>query len=49
VLTDSEQLFTAKYLPYLPTEEELKHELEMDRLKVQAQLLRRTDEAKQGR
>jgi predicted nuclease of restriction endonuclease-like (RecB) superfamily len=38
VLTDSEQLFAAKYLPYLPTEAELKHELEQDRLKVQAQL-----------
>jgi len=38
VLTDSEQLFAAKYLPYLPTDAELKHELEQDRLKVQAQL-----------
>jgi len=38
VLTDSEQLFAAKYLPYLPTEAELKHELEQDRLKVQMQL-----------
>jgi len=37
VLTDSEQLFAAKYLPYLPTEAELKHEL--DRLKVQSQLM----------
>ncbi|MBL1265838.1 PDDEXK nuclease domain-containing protein [Methylomicrobium sp. RS1] len=49
VLTDSEQLFAAKYLPYLPTEAELKRELEMDRLKVQAQLLSKTEEAKQGR
>jgi hypothetical protein len=49
VLTDSEQLFAAKYLPYLPSEEELKRELELDRLKVQAQLLSRTDEAKQVR
>jgi len=38
VLTDSEQLFTAKYLPYLPSVEELKHELESERLKVQEQL-----------
>jgi len=38
VLTDSEQLFAAKYLPYLPTEAELKHELELERIKVQAQL-----------
>jgi predicted nuclease of restriction endonuclease-like (RecB) superfamily len=49
VLTDSEQLFAAKYLPYLPSEAELKLELELERLKVQAQLLSRTDEAKQGR
>jgi len=41
VLTDSEQLFAAKYLPYLPTEAELKHELEQDRLKVQAQLMQK--------
>jgi len=40
VLTDSEQLFAAKYLPYLPTEAELKHELEQDRLKIQAQLMK---------
>jgi len=39
VLTDSEQLFAAKYLPYLPTEAELKHELELERIKVQAQLI----------
>jgi len=38
VLTDSEQLFAAKYLPYLPTEAELKYELEQDRLKLQSQL-----------
>jgi len=44
VLTDSEQLFAAKYLPFLPTEEELKRELELERIKVQAQLLNKTDE-----
>jgi predicted nuclease of restriction endonuclease-like (RecB) superfamily len=44
VLTDSEQLFAAKYLPYLPTEAELKRELELERLKVQAQLLSKMDE-----
>ena len=38
VLTDSQQLFAAKYLPYLPTEEELKRELEKDRRLVQQQL-----------
>lgn len=45
VLTDSEQLFAAKYLPFLPSEEELKRELELERIKVQAQLLNKTDEA----
>jgi len=34
----SSELFAAKYLPYLPTEAELKHELESERLKVQEQL-----------
>lgn len=45
VLTDSEQLFAAKYLPFLPTEAELKRELELERIKVQAQLLNKMDEA----
>ena len=31
-LTDSEQLFAAKYLPYLHSEEELKRELERERV-----------------
>jgi len=31
VLTDSKQLFASKYLPYLPTEEELRKELERER------------------
>nr|WP_274595102.1 PDDEXK nuclease domain-containing protein [Mariprofundus erugo] len=43
VLTDSEQLFAAKYLPYLPTEAELKHELEQDRLRLQAQLSEKSE------
>lgn len=30
VLADKKQLFSAKYLPYLPTEEELKQELERE-------------------
>lgn len=38
VLADQKQLFTAKYLPYLPTEEELKRELEREREQVIAQL-----------
>lgn len=31
VLAEQEQLFAAKYLPYLPTEAELKIELERER------------------
>jgi predicted nuclease of restriction endonuclease-like (RecB) superfamily len=31
VLAEQQQLFAAKYLPYLPSEEELKHELERER------------------
>jgi predicted nuclease of restriction endonuclease-like (RecB) superfamily len=31
VLTDSRQLFASKYLPFLPTEEELRRELERER------------------
>lgn len=38
VLTDSQQLFAAKYLPYLPTEEELKRELERERALVEWQI-----------
>lgn len=38
VLTDSEQMFAAKYLPYLPTEDELKRELELERERVQQKI-----------
>ncbi|MBO2596795.1 DUF1016 family protein [Shewanella algae] len=38
VLADQKQLFAAKYLPYLPTEEELKRELEREREQAVAQL-----------
>ena len=31
VLADSKQLFASKYLPYLPSEEELKQELQRER------------------
>ena len=31
ILTESKQLFASKYLPYLPTEEELRYELERER------------------
>jgi len=35
VLTDSEQLFASKYMPYLPTIEELTKELERERAQLQ--------------
>lgn len=38
VLADNQQLFAAKYKAYLPTEAELKRELEQERINVQAQL-----------
>ncbi|MDQ6953459.1 MAG: PDDEXK nuclease domain-containing protein [Mariprofundaceae bacterium] len=38
VLTDNKQLFSAKYLPYLPTEAELKQDLEIERMKIQPTL-----------
>ncbi|MDR2155368.1 MAG: PDDEXK nuclease domain-containing protein [Burkholderiaceae bacterium] len=41
VLTDQQQLFAAKYLPYLPSEEELKRELERERERAMRQLARR--------
>ncbi|WP_300672566.1 PDDEXK nuclease domain-containing protein [Desulfoluna sp.] len=48
VLTDNAQLFAAKYLPYLPTEAELKRELEREREKVQAQLEHDREEGDHG-
>lgn len=38
VLADQQQLFAAKYLPYLPSEEELKAELQREREQAMAQL-----------
>ena len=38
VLADQKQLFAARYLPYLPTEAELKRELERERMWAMAQL-----------
>jgi len=38
VLADQEQLFAAKYLPYLPSEEELERELERKWAKAVRQL-----------
>ena len=38
VLSEQKQLFAAKYLPYLPTEEELKRELEKERAVIQQKI-----------
>lgn len=43
VLADNQQLFAAKYLPYLPTEDELRHELERERQAVQQRLVAKGD------
>lgn len=42
VLKDSQQLFASKYLTELPSEAELKQELERERLKVQQQLIEKS-------
>ncbi|WP_018918460.1 PDDEXK nuclease domain-containing protein [Vreelandella zhanjiangensis] len=44
VLADQKQLFAAKYLPYLPSEEELKRELERERAKAVEQLQQQAPE-----
>lgn len=48
VLAEQKQLFAAKYLPYLPSEEELKRELERERERALSQLARRC-EASEGK
>jgi predicted nuclease of restriction endonuclease-like (RecB) superfamily len=47
VLADNQQLFAAKYLPYLPTEDELRLELERERQAVQQRLLAKGDECEE--
>lgn len=44
VLADQQQLFAAKYLPYLPSEEELKLELEREREATLRQLAKHQEE-----
>lgn len=44
VLADNENLFAAKYLAWLPTEAELKRELERERADVMARLKQKRDE-----
>jgi len=39
ILEESKQLFLAKYLPYLPTEEELKKELKRERSLLKSEKL----------
>lgn len=43
VLADQQQLFAAKYLPWLPTEEELKRELENEREQAMQRLAQRQE------
>jgi predicted nuclease of restriction endonuclease-like (RecB) superfamily len=45
VLSEQKQLFSAKYLPYLPSEEELRIELEKERERVQQQLAEKASKA----
>ncbi len=44
VLTDKQQLFSAKYMPYLPTVQELKHELEKERINVETAIEKKIEE-----
>ncbi|MES2832902.1 MAG: PDDEXK nuclease domain-containing protein [Pseudomonadota bacterium] len=46
VLKDSQQLFSSKYLTELPSEAELKNELERERFRVQQQLAEKKSDAK---
>ncbi|MES2048281.1 MAG: PDDEXK nuclease domain-containing protein [Pseudomonadota bacterium] len=46
VLKDSQQLFSSKYLTELPSEAELKQELERERFRVQQQLAEKKSDAK---
>ena len=48
VLAEQRQLFAAKYLPHLPSEEELKRELERERELAIRQLARRQEEREKG-
>jgi len=42
VLAENKQLFSSKYLPYLPTEDELVQEIEREKLIIQQQMLNNT-------
>ncbi|MCF6317683.1 MAG: PDDEXK nuclease domain-containing protein [Proteobacteria bacterium] len=44
VLTDKQQLFSAKYMPYLPTVQELKDELEKERINVETAIEKKIEE-----
>ncbi|TMP28377.1 DUF1016 domain-containing protein [Pseudoalteromonas rubra] len=48
VLSDQKQLFAAKYLPYLPSEEELKQELQRERDKAQQALLTQQEKSNEA-
>jgi len=44
VLADNENLFASKYRPYLPTEEELKAELQRERILIERQIAENADD-----
>jgi len=48
VLNDSKQLFASRYMLYLPTEEELRHELERERRLIEARQQLEGDRDKNG-
>ena len=47
VLTDSAQLFASRYKTYLPTEEELRRELERERAQIEAKQTENTEQIAQ--
>jgi hypothetical protein len=46
VLSDKDNLLASKYMLYLPTEEELKQELERERLRIESKLEEDNDSVK---
>ena len=46
VLSDKDNLLASKYMLYLPTEEELKNELERERLRIESKLEEDSDSVK---
>jgi acyl-ACP thioesterase len=49
VLADNDHLFASKYMTWLPTEEELKQELERERIIIEKTLLSKKELAEEDR